>query len=91
MYGQPGNAQPGYGQPGYGQPAQGGTYGAPAQQPPPYGSEPPASSGYTPYNYGTAPDFDNSDEDNSGGLMSSNFGEKSVRAGSVIIQLYMFF
>ena len=77
-YGQPGYGQPGYGQPGYGQPG----YGAQPQQPPPYSSGPPTSSGYAGYNYGAAEEMDRDDDDTSGDLMSSNFGEKSIRAGT---------
>lgn len=92
MYGQPGdaqsgysqplNAQPGYGQPGYGQPAYGG-YGAPPQQPPPpysSGPAPATATGYT-YTYGNPPELDTNHEDTSGAIMSSDFGEKSIRAG----------
>ena len=78
MYNQPVDSQAGYGQPAQ----SGGYYGPTSQQPPPYSSAPGA--GYT-YNYGAAQDMDMNDEDTSGGLMSSNFSEKSVRAGSVIL------
>lgn len=94
MYNPPGNnqVQPGYGQPGYGQPAgyvpiQPGAYGQPAADPPPPYSGASTTTGMQPsttytYGYGAAPELDNSHDDDGGGIMSSDFGEKSVRAGT---------
>ncbi|XP_065052671.1 protein lifeguard 1-like [Rhopilema esculentum] len=87
MYGQPGNPQPGYGQPAHGQPGQpnyayGYAPGQPQQAPPPYSAAggpatQPTATTYT-YDYGTPINQDG--DDDGGGIMSSDFGEKSVRA-----------